>query len=267
MAIALIANNPTTWVESTTTTISQACSSSFTTDNRLFVFGGWKDFAITATGENLSTGSTAFTEITEFADGSVGQGNGTGSMKVAAWYRDYVSGDESDLMGYRMSSAPSIASATSVAFSKGATETWDTPTFVTAAWPSSSAQTVNASSTITVPDGAVVMCIISIRDDSATFTRTTTSISDSGGLVTWNGNYVQQPTNHRSTTTGNDMAIDSGYRLVTTGAAGVTLQAEATLSAAETGSILWVVQSVTAAAGKSPPFRNRYYPQFYNLTR
>jgi hypothetical protein len=121
---------------------------------------------------------------------------------------------------------------------------WATPTFVTAAMTTwtTTPQTTSASSTIDVPSGSVVVGIAAIRDDSGTFTRPTSAISDAASAITWNGNYAEAPATHASTTTGNDMAADMGYRLVTTGASGVTLRQTCdALSAAETGMLAWVV--------------------------
>jgi hypothetical protein len=128
-----------------------------------------------------------------------------------------------------------------------------------------SGNSITVDGTITVPSGGVVIGVAAIRDDSGTFTRPTDAIADSGGLVTWNGNYVESPATHASTTTGNDMAADAGYRLVTTGAAGVTLQQKCTaLSAAETGQLAWIIlnDTNTAAATDEPmPYvGGGYYP-------
>lgn len=221
----------------------------------MLIIASWKDFAITA----QITDIPGWTEITEFADGAVATGNGTGSMKVAAWWKEH-DGDESDPTVDFSTTVGLLASCTVLAFTKGGSETWDTPTFVTAAMTTwtTTPQTTNASSTITVPSGGAVVGLAGIRDDSATFTRPTTGISDSGGLITWNGNYAEAPATHASTTTGNDMSADAGYRLVTTGAAGVTLRQTCdALSAAETGALLWVVLGATAAAAERVP---KYQP-------
>src|SRR6185503_7726386 len=106
-------------------------------------------------------------------------------------------------------------------------------------------QTVSASSTANVLGGGVVMGLMGIRDDTATMTRPTNGIDDSAGAITWNGNYVESPATHHSTTTGDDGAADLGYRLVSAGAT-ATLRMTGTISAAETGAALWVVQGVEA---------------------
>jgi hypothetical protein len=216
--------------------------------DRLYLWAAWKDYAITAA--LTGGGPGGWTKVTEFADGTVTQGDGTGSMKVACWYRDWQSGDTDPTIDF--SSDPSIAGGAWSLWSKGSTETWASPMFVTAAWPSQTSGTVSASSTIDVASGSAVICGIAIADDSATFTRPATAIADSGGSTTWNGNYVESPATHGSTTTGNDMAVDLGYRLVTTGAGRVTLQTTVTaLSAAETGAVLWVVQGLAPAKPRS----------------
>lgn len=222
--------------------------------DRVYVFATWKTFSITATVDSNS-GTRAYTEITEFADGSVAAGNGTGSMKVGAWYKDWVSDDDGPTI--HMSSTTSLDGGMSaLGIRKGASETWDEPTFATAAWPSSSSQTVSASSSIAVPSGGIVMAEIGIRDDSATFTRGATTGIDVASGITWAADYVEAPSSHFTTTVGNDLSADTGYRLVTTGAT-VTLRVTATISAAETGSVLWVAQGSTAAAAERVP---KYQP-------
>lgn len=219
--------------------------------DRAFLLAVWKPF------DSAGSPAGTETEITEFADGSVANGNGTGSVNVAAYYLDVVNGVES--VGVSWSGAANTCSVALVVFSKGAGEAWGTPLFATAAitnWTTSS-QTVSASSTVAVPDGSVVIGVAGIRDDSATFTRPTTGIDVASG-ITWDGNYVEQPATHSSSTLGFDHAADSGYRLVTTGGT-VTLRQTATLSAAETGSALWIVQGVTSAAG--PPRGRTQIPQ------
>lgn len=208
------------------------------TGDLILVLASWKDFAITAQ-------VSGYTEITEFADGSVGTGNGLGSMKVGAWYKIAASDTEADPTLDFSTTTGLLGEGTILVFSKGSAETWLTPGFVTAAWPSQSTGTISASSTITVPDAGAVIGMIGIRDDSATYTRPTTGIDTASG-VTWNGNYVEAPGTHASTTTGNDMAVDAGYRLVTTGGAGITLRQTITsLSASETGAALWIVIGAT----------------------
>lgn len=214
--------------------------------DRMFLFARWKDFAITA----QVTSPSGWTKLTEFADGSVSSGNGTGSVKVACWYRDWQSGDGSPTVDF--SSNPTNASVVIMVMAKSAGEVWLTPLARTAAmtnWTTTS-QIVSASATVVVPNSSVVMGLIGIRDDSATMTRPTTGIDDSAGAITWNGNYVESPATHHSTTTGDDGAADLGYRLVTTGAT-ATLRMTGTISAAETGTGLWVVQGSATADPKT----------------
>jgi hypothetical protein len=212
--------------------------------DRMYLFARWKDFSVTATVTN-------WTELAEFADGSVASGNGTGSVKVGCWYRDWLPGDADPTIDF--SASPTNASVVITIMAKGADDVWVTPVARSAAmttWTTAS-QSVSASATVTVPSSGVVMGLIGIRDDSAVMTRPANGIDDSGGLVTWNGNYVESPATHHTTTTGDDGAADLGYRLVTTGASGVTLRLTGTISAAETGAALWVVQGVSVTVTPS----------------
>lgn len=208
--------------------------------DRMYLFARWKDFSITA----QVTSPIAWTELAEFADGAVTATNGAGSVKVACWYRDWESGDTNPTIDF--SAAVENASVVIMVMQKGADDVWDTPLARTAAmtnWTTTS-QIVSASATAVVPSGGVVMGLIGIRDDSAAMTRPTSGIDDSAAAVTWNGDYVESPATHHSTTTGFDGATDLGYRLVSVGAT-ATLRMTGTISAAETGAALWIVQGVT----------------------
>lgn len=219
--------------------------------DRYFIWEMWKPFSATCT---IPSG---WTQVTEFTDGSVASGVDVGSTKIVCYYRDWQSGDTNPVG--TITGGLSVACYTIALWTKASTETWDTPSFATAAWPASTSPTVDATSTVTVGNNSVVMCGIGLRSDNAsTFTRSTTAITDSGAAVTWNGNYVESPATHIATATGNDMAADLGYRLVTTGAAGVTLRTTGTQPTAETGAVLWLIQGVTpiappAAAGYNYP--------------
>jgi hypothetical protein len=217
--------------------VAEIPAAQLTTD-MVVVIACWKDFAITAQ-------VSGYTELFELADGTTGTGNGTGSMKVGIWYKIAASDAESNPTVDFSTTTGLLGEVTVIVFTSGG-GTWATPTFVVGAintWGTGGG-TTSASSTITIPDGSAILGVAAIRDDSATFTRGNTAIDDAGGLVTWNGNYAEQPATHASTTTGNDMACDAGYRLVTTGAAGVTLRQTGTLSATETGQAAWIVLAI-----------------------
>jgi hypothetical protein len=213
--------------------------------NRMFLFATWKTYTIT------TASISGWTPIgTEYADGTTAAGNGTGSMKVMAWYRDWQSGDTGPSIDW--SAAPTEAHVVIQLWQKGASETWGTPTTVTGAmtnWTTTS-RTFSASAATDIPDNSVVMGLVGIRDDSATMTRPATGtqgIDNSAGSVTWNGNYVESPATHISTTTGQDAASDLGHRFVTTGGS-ATLSMTGTISAAETGAGKWVIQGLITPA-------------------
>lgn len=215
--------------------------------DRMFLFVTWKDYTITV------ANPTGWTPIgTEFADGITAAGNGLGSVKVMAWYRDWQTGDGNPSVDW--STAPTEGHAVVMLWQKGAEDVWGTPLTVTAglSWGTSST-TTPASSTVAVPVGSVVLGLIGIRDDSAVMTRPTTGIDDSAAAITWNGNYVESPATHFSSTTGFDMSGDLGHRFVTTGAT-ATLRMTGTISATETGAGKWVIQGLSVV--DTPAFNN-----------
>lgn len=253
MALTVVGSSSSAWAAVAATTQEISPNAGVAVDDRVFILSAWKDFSVTATCADRDTPALTYTEVTEFADGAVAAGNNVGSMKVGAWYKEWTSSDVIPLVTW--SSITNVGASNMLVLRKSASETWDTPLFATAAWPvTANPQTISASSTVAVPSGGVVMAIIGIRDDSATFTRGATTGIDVASGITWAANYVEEPAAHLSSLTGGDMAADLGYRLVTTGGT-VTLRVTATLSAVETGSILWIAQGVTAAAERVPKYQ------------
>lgn len=226
--------------------------------DRMYLIASWKAFSITV------ADPSGWTPIgSEFTDGAVGSASGLGSVKVHAWYRDWQPGDVDPTLDW--SANPTEGHAVITVWRKRSNTTWDAPAAVTAAmttWTTSS-QTTAASGTATIPNDAVVMGVVGIRDDSAVMTRPSNGIDDAAAAVTWEGNYQEIPNGHFNSATGEDMSGDLGHRFVSAGAAGVTLQMTGTISAAETGAMKWVVQGVTAAAGGGSPT----YPQLERGTR
>jgi len=202
--------------------------------DRMFLFANWKTFSIT-----VSDPSGWTPIVNSDADGTAAATNGGGSVSVAAWYRDWQSGDGDPSLDW--SAAPTEAHAVIMLWQKEAGDTWPTPVFAVGAIAAADPFTVDAESTLDIPDGAAVACMVSFRDDSATMGRATDAIDDTGGLITWNGDYVESPATHYNSTTGLDASGDLGHRFVTTGAAGVTLHADGDLSAAESGNALFLV--------------------------
>jgi hypothetical protein len=212
--------------------------------DRMFLFGTWKTYDVTV------ANPSGWTPIgTVFADGTTAAGNGTGSVSVMAWYRDWVTGDADPAIDY--SAAPSEGHWVIQLWTKAGGDTWDTPTTVTGAIAAGDPFTVDASATTTIPNASVVMGLVGIRDDSTTFTRATDALDDTGALVTWNGDYVESPATHFNSTTGLDMSGDLGHRFVTTGAAGVTLHMDGDISASESGAAKWVIQGLFTSDPKT----------------
>ena len=218
----------------------------------ILVLATWKDFAITA----QITG-TGWNEITEFAGGAVSTGNGVGSMKVAAWYKIATADPETNPTLDFSTTTGLLGEACVLVFSQSA-GTWQTPTFATQTWPASAGPASRSSSTtVDIPAGGAVANIIGIRNDQAIFTRnpsSTQGIDATGGTVgTWTASYVEVPATHASTTTGNDMAADAGYRLKDTAATGTNLTVNVQISTADSGTILWVVLGDQAAGTTATP--------------
>lgn len=244
MAISL--KTAGTWAEYTTDLQTVAIPGTPAAGDRMFLWVQWKDQGITLatpSGWNLISGSN-------FSDGTVGTGNGLGSMRQSVFYRDWQSGDAAPQLDFSTATGL-LAEAVIMLWTKGGGDTWGVPSAASAAWSASAGpQTITDDASTNVGDGAVVMAGVAIRDDSATFTRGTTDIDGSG--ITWNGNYVESPATHYSTTTGNDHSGDLGHRFVTTGASAQLTCSVSALSASETGSIVWIIQGLAVTIDLAP---------------
>lgn len=249
MAISL--KTSSAWAETVTDPTAATLVGSPVTGDRYYLWVVWKAFGTTCS----ITSPQAWTEVTEYTDGAVAAGANVGSVKVACYYRDWQSGDGNPSIDW--SAAPAPAVYVMELWQKGAGESWNAPLFATAPHATSAGPVTTSatSGTTVVPDSSVVFALWGIRDDTVTFSRPTTGIDVASG-ITWNGNYVESPAAHITTTTSNDIAADLGHRLVTTGGT-VTLRASYTaLTATETGALLWVVQSVATTGPKISTFRD-----------
>lgn len=242
MAISL--KTAGTWARMVTDGGTVAIPGTPAAGDRMFLFGSWKTFSVTVATPN------GWTLLSDFSDGAVAAGNGTGSVHNAVYYRDWQSGDTDPAIDY--SAAPTEGHWVIMLWQKGAGDTWGTPLARTGAIAAADPFTVDASATITVPNACVIMGLIGLRDDSTTIARATDALDDTGALVTWNGNWVESPATHFTSTTGQDMSGDLGHRFVTTGAAGVTLHMDGDPAAAETGSATFVLQALDAGVTVTP---------------
>lgn len=229
-----------TWARATADPTSVTIPGSPADGDRMFLFAAWKDFGVTV------TDPSGWTPIgTAFTDGAVATGNGVGSVRVHAWYRDWVTGDAAPSLDW--SALPTEGHAVIQLWQKATNEVWAVPQSTTAplSWTTTNTVTSATGGTVQISETSVVMCLVAFRDDSTLMTRPTSAISDTS-TVTWNGNYNESPATHFNSTTGDDMSGDLGHRFVTTGGASAgatTLSVAGTLSAAETGAAKWVVQT------------------------
>lgn len=207
--------------------------------DRMFLFATNKDYS------NTIGVSSGWTQIgSQYADGVVGAGSGSGSMAIHSWYRDWVSGDANPTVTPTPDASDGGAAVIQV-WQKDTGDIWDTPLTTEADWTLNAAatpQTVSANDTVSVPDESVVIAFLGICDDTATISRPTSGIDVASG-ITWDGDYVESPGTHFSSSSGFDASADLGYRLVSVGGS-VTLRTTATVVTAETGAVKFVVQSL-----------------------
>lgn len=212
-----------------------------TTGDMMLIAASWKDYSLTA-----SIVDAAWTEITEFADGTVTQAAGVGSVKVGGWYKEHDGSESTPVL--RFSAFPNINGHVMIVFSKDSGETWSTPAFATAAISLATNWTATASSDPGITGGDCLVGLVGFRDNSATMTRDADAGLDCDG-ITWSGNFQESPATHHDTSSGPDMSADLGYRLAASGTSSAAPTMAGTLGADETGSALWIRLRVTGGGG------------------
>lgn len=216
--------------------------------DRVFLIATWKDFAITAIGEDGVTGLD-WTEVDESADGSVSTGNGTGSMKVGVWYFDW-DGTNVDPQVTFSSSVNQLAAGTVLTFRKDSSDTWNAPTF-TNGNQNGSTISVTGGSNLNFAAGDLMLAILGIRDDGSF-----TSFDATATGITWASSFNKAPATDASTTLGNDMSAAAGYRIASSGTSSAAPTMSGTLAATETGRGTFIRQTISTATTFSPPFRH-----------
>lgn len=223
--------------------------------DRMFLLATWKGY------DEPVVAPAGWEEIgAVFADGTSAAGNGSGSMSVHAWFRDWQSGDTDPVL--TGITGLEGGAAVILLFEKGSGDGWGCPIAEHAAWGSSSAQTVSADNPLIVPDDSVVIALAGFADNVSTITRGSNDIDVSSGVV-WNGNYVESPSGHYASSVELNSAVDVGHRFVTTGGT-VTLRMSATLSTAETGSVKFIVQGLGGTGGGGGVSSGNFMPWFFN---
>ena len=248
MAITFVGEGPSGWAVNNANNIQGPGEHASTAvGDRVFMIATWKDFGITATCRDAIT-SAAWTEIDESADGSVGTGNGVGSMKVGVWYFDWNGTDVAGEILYS-TGTNNISLASILTFRKDAGDTWNAPTFTNGSQASSSTISVTGASNLNYAAGDLMIAILGIRDDGSF-----TSFDATATGITWASALNKAPATDGSTTLGNDASAAAGYRIASSGTSSAAPTMSGTLAAAETGRGTFIRQTVTAAANPRVPY-------------
>lgn len=191
------------------------------------------------------TVNQGWTVVGTHADGSVANGDGVGSVLGGIAYKIHTGSESNPTITWGTTAAPGIAVI--VTFQKGAGETWDTPVSIFGNVNNSTSINVTLGSDPGVTAGDMAIAGFYTRDNS---TITTPQLTQTG--ITY-GTRTEFPATAIATTTSNDMAGDSVYRIASSGTSSAAPVLTASQSAAETGVLsftrLRVSTSTNASAG------------------
>lgn len=211
---------------------------------------GYKSSAIATC--DASTATSGWAKVGEFHDGTTNSGNGTGSVAVAAFWKEATSGSEPDMV-IDFSQAVTQVGWTGLSYRKGAGETWDTPVGDGGGFTAATNISATIQSHVSVTSGDMVDFFYSARDDSTSTVPTITQTDVTFGTV------VEQPAAALASTVGADGTYDGGHRLATAGTSSAAAVVTGTLSTSESGSAWMTRLRVFTAAARVPRFTS--YPQ------
>ena len=233
MAISFVGANA--WV-SGTGNITPTIHASAATGDMMLCRIGTKPY------NGTNTMPAGWVSLGTFADGTVGAGNGVGSMKVEVFWKEHDGSEANPLV---TNATNNVSGAGITVYRKGAGESWVTP--VGDGGPDT---TVDASKSMTVQSHVSVVSgdwvdfFLAVRDNT---TMTVPDITQAG--VTFAA-VVEAPAAALTTTSGGDMAADGGYREATSGTSSAAAVITGTLSTNETGSA-WMTRLRVSAGGSA----------------
>lgn len=190
---------------------------------------------------SASTATSGWAKVGEFHDGTTNSSSGLGSVAVAVFWKVATGSPETDPT-IDFSQTVTISARVGVVYQKGAGETWDTPVGDGGGFTAATSISATIQSHVAVASADLVDFWYAACDNT---TCTVPSLSQTG--VTYD-TVAEQPAAALTTTVGDDIAADGGYRLATSGTSSAAAVVTGTLSSVETGSA-WQTRLRLAAAG------------------
>ena len=225
--MAISARNAGSWAYAASGTTQTITLPTHSTGDMLLVRYAIKTAAISTT--TLTCGTTGWTKLGQYANGTTNSGNGTGSVLLGVFYKVATSSSETNPV---ITSSATIAQAggVAIAYQKGASESWSTP--VGAGGPDTTSGTSHSAtiaSHISCTTGDLIDFFTGICDDTTMTVPTFTQASATLNAV------VEYPATAGIDTSGSDGAYDGGYRTVASGTSSAAAVVTGTLTTSETG--------------------------------
>jgi hypothetical protein len=198
-----------------------------------------------------STATPGWAKIGEFVGGSVNSGVGTGSVNIAAFWKEATSSSETNptiTFSQTVTQVGHIANS----FAKSAGETWSTPVGAGGAWASTTNVSAAVASHIPVAANDYEHALLAVADDSGFTARGMTQAGVTFGTVVTIGSLVDA--------TGDDGAYTAIRVPVTGGPSSSAAVITGTLAVAETGSV-WQTRLRAAVVVPETVPRSTPYPQ------
>lgn len=193
----------------------------------------------------VTCGTTGWSKIGQYNNGTNVSGNGTGSVIVAVFYKEATSAAETNpVITYHASVAATPSAAVALSYQKGASETWVTPVGDGGSIGTGTALSATIQSHITTTAGDMVDFFHAQGDNNTLTVPTFTQTGVTFGTVS------EQPAAALSSATSNDIDADGGYRLASSGTSSAAAVVTGTSTAGDEGSAWTTRLRVTAATAK-----------------
>lgn len=186
-----------------------------------------------ASTNTITISTSGWTKIGQGSNGTTNSGNGSGSVIVAAFFKVAESSSETDpTVEFSVSASPGAVVA--MAYQKASGEMWISPQGNSGPdTTSNTSHSATIASHVRVYSGDLVDFFTGIADDT---TMTVPTFTQAGATL---NTVTESPANALSSTTGNDISADGGYRTCTSGTSTAAAVVTGTLSSSETGTS-WV---------------------------
>jgi len=209
--VAITPHTAGTWAVTDAAATATVTLPTHSTGDLLIVVGAQKAAAIASSNPTITTPATGWTRFLDGASGANNSGNGTGSVHMSVFWKIAASAaDTNPVITWGNNSSPALVNAWSFTSGTGA---FVDPVGVIKAGNVGTSVSITHDSNPGITAADLGLVILTMGDNNALTVPSWTATTAVLAAV------VEYPAAAISSATGNDMAADAGYRIVSSGTA------------------------------------------------